>query len=131
MVKTEQFTVGDHEYVVTQWNATRALIMKLRLAKYIGGLAENLTINSGNIANTMLANIHNILNGVNIVEFVDFIAEVACSAVRDKERMVKARFDEYFNGELMEAYEVAFKVIEVNYKDFLVSVLNLQNGKLN
>ena len=129
MVKTEQFRVGEHEYSVTQWNATKAMIMKLRLAKYIGGLAENLAQNNGNIANTMLANIQNILKNVNIVEFVDFIAEVACSAIRDNDRMVKARFDEYFNGEIMEAYEVAFKVIEVNYKDFLVSVLSLQNGK--
>ena len=129
MVKTEQFTVGEHEYSITQWNATKAMVMKLRLAKYVGGLAENLAQNNGNIANTMLANIQNILKNVNIVEFVDFISEVACSAVRDNKRMVKARFDEYFNGEIMEAYEVAFKVIEVNYKDFLVSVLSLQNGR--
>jgi hypothetical protein len=129
MVKTEQFRVGAHEYSVTQWNATYAMIMKLKLGKYLGGLAENITENSGNMANTMLANIKTILNGVNIEEFVGFIKEVACSAARDGVKMNTMRFDEYFNGELMEAYEVAFKVLEVNYKDFLVSVLSLRNGK--
>lgn len=129
MVKTEQFTVGGHEYSITQWNATKAMIMKLKLAKFLGGLAENLAQNNGNIANTMMANIKNILNGVDIEEFVSFIKEVACSASRDGQRMSTVQFDQYFNGELMEAYEVAFKVIEVNYKDFLASVLSLRNGK--
>lgn len=129
MVKTEQFEVGSHSYSVTQWNATKAMIMKLRLAKYLGGLAQNITENSGNMANTMLANIKNILEGVDIEDFVHFIREVACSANRDGEKMIPARFDSYFNGELMEAYEVAFKVLEVNYKDFLESVLSLRKGK--
>jgi len=130
MVKTEQFTVGEHEYAVTQWNATKAMIMKLKLGKYLGSLAEDVTQNSGNMANTMLANIKKILNTVNIEEFVGFIREVACSAARDGSRMSPARFDEYFSGELMEAYEVAFKVLEVNYKDFLASVLSLRKEKL-
>lgn len=129
MVKTEQFTVGQHDYSITQWNATKAMIMKLKLGKYLGGLAENITLNSDNMANTMLANIRTILEGVNIEEFVGFIKEVACSAARDGSRMSVNRFDEYFNGELMEAYEVAFKVLEVNYKDFLASILNLRKGK--
>lgn len=129
MVKTEQFTVGDHDYTVTQWNATKAMIMKLKLAKFLGGLASTVTEHSDNMANTMLANIKNILNDVDIEEFVIFIKEVACAASRDGNRMVTARFDEYFNGELMEAYEVAFKVLEVNYKDFLASVLSLRKGK--
>jgi hypothetical protein len=131
MVKTEQFTVGDHAYSVTQWNATKAMIMKLKLGKYLGGLAENITENSGNMANTMLANIKTILNGVDIEEFVGFIKEVACAANREGSRMAVARFDEYFSGEIMEAYEVAFKVLEVNYKDFLASVLSLRNGRLS
>lgn len=129
MVKTESFTVGDHEYTVTQWNATKAMIMKLKLTKYLGGLIENVTQHSDNMANTMLANIKNILNDVDIEEFVDFVKEVTCAASRDGSKMVKPRFDEYFNGELMEAYEVAFKVLEINYKDFLGSVLSLRNGK--
>ena len=130
MVKTEQFTVGEHEYAVTQWNATKAMVMKLRLAKYLGGLVQDVTKHSDNMANTMLANLHNILNTVNIEEFVGFIKEVACSAARGGSKMVPARFDEYFSGEIMEAYEVAFKVLEVNYKDFLGSVLNLLKEKL-
>lgn len=129
MVKTEQFTVGEHSYSITQWNATKAMIMKLKLGKYLGGLAEDITVNHGNMANTMLANIKKILNGVDIEDFVNFIKEVACAASRDGNKMITARFDEYFNGELMEAYEVAFKVLEVNYKDFLASVLSLRKGK--
>lgn len=129
MVKTEQFTVGSHSYSVRQWNATKAMVMKLKLGKYLGGLVENVTKNGDNMANTMLANIQNILNDVNIEEFVGFIKEVACSAARDGDKMILARFDEYFSGDLMEAYEVAFKVLEVNYKDFLVSVLSLYKGK--
>ena len=130
-VKTEQFTVGDHSYSVTQWNATKAMVMKLRLAKYLGGLASNLTESRSSIAKTLLDNITSILEEVNIEEFVKFIKEVACSAARDGERMKEARFDEYFAGEIMEAYEVAFKVIEVNYKDFLESVLSSLKGKLS
>ncbi len=129
MVKVEQFVVGDHSYSVKQWNATKAMVMKLKLGKYLGGLAENVTLNGDNMANTMLANLQNILNSVNIEEFVNYVKEVACSANRDEERMSVARFDEYFSGEIMEAYEVAFKVLEVNYKDFLVSVLKLRKGK--
>ena len=129
MVKTEQFEVGDHTYSVTQWNATKAMVMKLKLAKYLGSLAKTVTINSDNMANTMLANVQNILNTVDIEEFVGFIKEVACSAARDGNRMVLARFDEYFNGELMEVYEVAFKVLEINYKDFLESVLSFLSVK--
>jgi len=131
MVKTEQFVVGEHEYSVTQWSATKAMVMKLKLGKYLGSLAEDVTQNSGNMANTMLANIKKILNTVNIEEFVGFIREVACAPARDGSRMVVARFDEYFSGELMEAYEVAFKVLEVNYKDFLASVLSLRKGMLS
>lgn len=131
MVKTEQFSVGDYDYSVTQWNATKAMIMKLKLAKYLGGLTETITKNSDNIANTLLANINNILKTVNIEEFVGFIKEVACAANREGQRMTSARFDEYFNGNLMDAYEVAFKVLEINYKDFLESVLSLLSGKFN
>lgn len=131
MVKTEQFVVGDHEYTVTQWNATKAMVMKLRLAKYLGGLVQDVTKHSDNMANTMLANIQNILKGTDIDEFVAFIKEVSCSASRDGKKMMAAQFDMYFNGNIMDAYEVAFKVLEINYKDFLESVLNLVSGRSN
>ncbi len=129
MVKTEQFTVGDHSYSVTQWNATKAMVMKLKLMKYLGGLMSTLDNPNGDISGNLMNSLGDILDGVNIEDFVGFIKEVACSAARGNDRMVISRFDEYFSGEIMEAYKVAFKVIEVNYKDFLVSVLSLRKGK--
>lgn len=129
MVKTEEFEVGEHSYAVTQWNATKAFIMKLKLGKYMGGVIESFADSKGDIANTLMGNLSKILEEVNIEEFVDFIKEVACAGFRDGTRMTKGRFDEYFTGDLMEAYVVAFKVIEINYKDFLVSVLSLRKGK--
>lgn len=128
MVKTEQFTVGNNSYSVTQWNATKALVMKLRLGRYLGGLLDNVTQHPENIANTLLANVKNILATVDIEDFVNFLKEVICSASRNGEKMILARFDTYFTDNLMEVYEVAFKILEVNYKDFLGSVLNLRRG---
>lgn len=129
--KTETRIVGEHEYAITQWGATKAMVMKLKLGKFLGGLAEVITRDSANMATTLMRRLGDILERVNPDEFVDFIKEVACSAGRDGEKMSKARFDEYFSGNIQEAYEVAFAVLEVNYSDFLASVLSSLNGRFS
>lgn len=130
MVKTEQITIGDHEYSVRQWSATRAMVMKIKVLKYIGKFLGVLGENDfKDIQKTLMANLGDILEDVDEVKFVNLIKEVACSAARDGERMVLARFDEYFLDDFMQAYELAFFVIKVNYEDFLGSVLSLNKGK--
>ena len=128
-LKTEHTTIGENEYSVMQWNATKAMVMKLKVAKYLGGLFGVIAKDPQNIQKVLMENIGDILDDVDEVAFITFIKEVACSAVRNNEKMNVARFDEYFNGNILESYELAFFVLKVNYEDFLSSVLSLRNEK--
>lgn len=123
MCKTEKTTIGDHEYSVTQWPATKAMVMKLKVAKYLGK-ALSVANKGGNIVKNLMGNLSELLEDVDEEKFVVLLKEVACAAIRDGERMKVAQFDMYFQGEIKEIYELAFFVLKVNYEDFLGSVLN-------
>ncbi len=122
--KIETKQIGSHTYSVKQWDATKAMVMKIRLAKYFGGIFEALSGKNESIEQALLSNLGKILDGVDEVEFIEFIKEVACAATIDGSRMNKSLFDSYFTGDLTEPYKVAFFVVKVNYEDFLASILN-------
>lgn len=128
-LKTETTRIGEHDYSVTQWNATKSMVMKLKTAKYLGGFIEAIGELEGNIQTELMKSLGSILDSVDPEAFVEFVKEVACSAVKGGERMSKSRFDEYFAGDILAAYSLAFFVLKVNYEDFLASVLNLRNEK--
>lgn len=130
-MKNESKAIGEHEYNVVQWNATYAMVMKLKLLKYFGKALQNLSASDMTFNQKMMSSLNDIIAEVDPDEFIKFIKEVACAAVRDGERMKTVQFDMYFKDDILEAYQVAFFVLEVNYKDFLESVLNLLNGKLS
>lgn len=123
MTKTEKTNIGDHEYSVRQWDATKAMMMQLKTAKYLGK-AISVFAAGGDVTGNLLGHIDEILDGVDEEKFIGFVKSVVCDAIRDGERMVLARFDEYFQGDVMDAYKVFAFVLKVNFADFLGSVLS-------
>lgn len=128
MTKTDSKQVGDHNYVVNQWPATTAMVMKLKVAKYLGKALTSFTEDGKDFQAKAMKALLITVETVNPEEFISFLKDIVCAAVRDGEKMNKARFDEYFQDDFMEAYEVAVFVMKVNYEDFLGSVRKLLSG---
>lgn len=128
-VKTETKQIGEHAYTVKQWDATKAMIMKIKIGKYFGNILASIAGSKEPMEVVLMKNLGKMLEGVDEDAFVDLIKDIACSATRDGAKMNKALFDSYFTDNLVEPYELAFFVVKVNYEDFLASILSFSKGK--
>lgn len=131
--ETESKTIGDNEYSVTQWPATKAMTMKLRLIKAFGAsiaiIAGQIKTgddldNSDNDANAFAAGLSSIFNNNSPEEIVSLIKESIINVSCNGTKITDSSFDQLFSGDdLLEAYKVFLFVLKVNYS-------NLMKGQL-
>ena len=123
-LKKEELKLGDHTFVVTQWNATKAMVMKLKIGKYFGKGLEVLTTGEGkSFRQLFMAALPVILENNDPEEFVDFIKVVLSGILVDGKQMNDLLFDMTFTDNIAHVYEVLWFVIKVNYSDFFEYVL--------
>ena len=120
---TETNTVNDHEYSVTQWSATKALLMKLRMAKVFGSAFTIVAsaISGDEEANEMEAfanGFSRLFENNDPEDIVALMKDSIVGVARDGTKITNTSFDEHFTGELMDIYKVFIFVIKVNYGNF-------------
>jgi len=132
--KTETEQIGDHEVSVTQWPATRAMSVKIRLVKMFGAsialIASNFSNDSkkkdtsSNDAKALSDGLSTLFQNNSPDEVVGLIKECVIGVAYDEKKITSSSFDELFSGDdLMEVYKVFMFVLKVNYS-------NLMNGQL-
>lgn len=131
-LKTEEIIVGDHKFVVTQWNATKALIMKMKIGKYFASALTVLGAGTGQTFQEMFMKaIPKVLEDNDPEQFVEFIKEVMAGVIVDGKRMDNIKFDIIFSSNIAQVYEVLWFIIKVNYEDFFEYVLTSLTEKSN
>jgi len=118
--ETDNLTIEGRQYSVTQWPADKAIVMKLKLIKVIGSafaliadLQEN-DIDGDKFSKAIESLFHN-----NTPESIaELIKACTVGAACDGSRITESSFNELFSGDkLIEAYQVFFFVIKVNYRN--------------
>ncbi len=129
-LKKESLIINERKFEVTQWNATRAMVMKLKIGKYFGKALETLGNAEGKTFQElfMLA-LPAVLENNDPEEFVEFIKELLAGITVDGKKMSGVVFDMTFTGHLEQVYEVLWFVVKVNYEDFFEYVLTSLTGK--
>ena len=123
--KTETTQIGDHEYDATQWSATKALLMKFKLAKIFGASITTIVsaVGSESDEDQMKAiseGFTSLFANNSPEEIVDVMKECIVGVARDGTRMTATSFDEHFSGEeMINIYKVFIFVVKVNYSDLL------------
>ena len=88
--------IGEHEYSVPKFNATKQMILKARLLKYAGAGISKIVGNAGESKadqiGAVAAAIGEMVATHSEKEVVNLIKEITCMAIRDGERMMTARF---------------------------------------
>lgn len=129
-VITETKEIGEHEYSVTQWNAQKALLMKLKLTKVLGpSLAElskgiDLTGKKKMSEKEQVAAfgtaLEKLFEMAEPEDILELITECIVGVAMDNERLTKTTINERFNGgDLMDIYKLFFFVLKVNYSGFM------------
>lgn len=124
--KTESKTIGGHEYSVTQWPATKALLMKIRLAKVfgtsialIGASVTGKNRDYSKDAKALADGLESLFNN-SPEALVSLIKETVIGAGCDNEVITDSQFEELFSGDdLANVYKVFFFVIKVNYGNLI------------
>ena len=128
--KTQQ--IGDHEYSVTQWPATKSLTMKFRLTKAFGASLAILAASkstskkdkSSNDIRSLSEGFTQLFENTSPDELVSLMKECVVGVACDGTKITSTSFDELFSGDdLLEVYKVFMFVLKVNYA-------NLMNGQL-
>lgn len=118
--KEETRTIGDNSYYCRQWDAEKALLMKLKLGKMFGAAFSTLAVAITNgVDKDVVVAINAAFNDKEPEEILALLKEVVESATCNKERITLKNFNEIFSDNLLEFYKVFAFVLEVNYKNFL------------
>ncbi len=126
--KTEQHTIGEREYSVTQWSAQRAILTKLKLIKTFGAalsvLAGQATGEDADEAGALSEGLSILFNNSSPEEILELMTDCIIGVACDGKRITKTSFEELFSGDnLMDVYKVFLFVMRVNYG-------NLMKGQL-
>lgn len=138
--KTYDQTINGVQYVTTQWSATRAFTMKLKIVQMFGDALFELTrasISDDKKENAKESNVEKDISPVQILgvqtalsklfekhqpeAIVAFVKNaLSCGATkRDGLRIVNGNFDQIFDDAgLGEMYKAFFFVVKSNYEDF-------------
>ena len=108
---TEESEIGGKRYVVTQWPASKAMLMKMRLSKMFGASFALMTT-SENISEAIAT----IFKDNDPEDVVKLIEDTVMSCRCDGEVMTDALYEQTFSGDdLMNAYKVFFFILKVNF----------------
>ncbi len=131
--KTETEEIGLREYSVTQWPATKSILMKVRLIKTFGatiaiiaGSADGKSKKGKGEDDTksLSEGLQVLFQGNSPEEIVNLMKECVVGTACDGSKITSSSFDEIFSGDdLMEVYKVFLFVLKVNYA-------NLMRGQL-
>jgi len=124
--KTENKTIGEHDYSVTQWPATKALLMKARLAKtfgtsiaLIGAAVTGKDRDDAKDAKALAEGLESLFSNspealVGLVK--DTVIGVGCGDAI----ITDSSFEELFSGDnLLDVYKVFLFVLKVNYGNLI------------
>ena len=129
--RTESKMIGEREYSVTQWPATRSMLFKMKLIKTFGATLAIIVGQSSDSKNKPNDDAKALSKGLSVLfetnspEDVvtlmkDSIIGVACNGTK----ITSSSFDELFSGDdLLEVYKVFIFILQVNYS-------NLMKGQL-
>ena len=126
--RTETETIDGHSVVVTQWNVTTALRIKMRFAKLVGpamGALQGVNVSDTAALETVFAQaITAIFESDNSdpEAMVTFIKDALTSGGIhiDGDALGEAKFTELFSGDGMAfMYKVLFFVAKVNFGDLI------------
>ncbi len=121
--------INGHSYYVRQLPPTKALPLKYELTRILGKALPSLLTAKGKDdevqAEAFGKALDSIFNSVNPEELMALIKRVVETATRDGKRIMDGMgseaisFDEAFQDEYSEMYQVFFFVLEVNYGNFI------------
>ena len=130
---TETKEIGNHEYSVTQWPATKSMIMKVRLIKTFGATIAKIASQVSNDskkdgdkadANALSEGLSLLFQNNSPEEVVNLIKECIVGVACDDKIITNSSFDMLFSGDdQLEAYKVFLFILKVNYA-------NLMKGQL-
>ena len=128
--RTETKQIGEREYSVTQWPATKSMLMKLKLVKAFGVSLTKLVSSTSNQTKGKKSEENEIAalsEGLSALfesnspeELVALMKQCIEGVACDGKRITLTSIDEVFSpDDLMELYKVFIFVIQVNYGNFL------------
>lgn len=124
--RTETQEIGMAEYSVTQWPATKAIVMKMRLLKTFGAsvaiLAGGALGGKGKSEDTksLSDGLHALFQDSSPEEIVALMKECVIGVACDGEKITSSSFEKLFSGdELTEVYKVFLFVLKVNYANLM------------
>ena len=128
--KTESQEIGFREYSVTQWPASKSILMKLRLVKTFGATIAILAGEASDKKNktkdddTLSKGLSTLFHDSNPDEILTLLKECVIGVACDGEKITTSSFEALFSGDdLLEVYKVFLFVLKVNYA-------NLMKGQL-
>ncbi len=132
--ETETKQIGDHEYGVTQWPATKSILMKLKLIKTFGatialiassvGESDSKKDTSKDEAKALSEGLTILFNSNSPEEMTNLMKQCVVGVSCNGTIITDSSFDTLFSGDsLLEVYKVFMFVIKVNYS-------NLMKGQL-
>jgi hypothetical protein len=132
--KTENTTIGEHEYSVTQWPADKALTMKFRLGKtlgpFFGKIATGVKKEKGefDIDKAVLSDaISQIFKDSTPEDLTKLLKDSIVGSAIDGTKITETTFNQYFSGDsLGDVYKVFFFVIKVNYSGNFIPALAVE-----
>lgn len=123
--KTETITIGEHEFSVTQWPATRSMLTKFRLIKTFGATLALIAGESSTKSKKKNQDLDSkaLSEGMSLFfkdnspeEVVSLMKECIIGIACDDKRITDSSYEELFSGENMGmTYQVFIFVLKVNY----------------
>ena len=125
--KTETKRIGDHEYSVTQWPASKAFLMKFKLAKIfgasiamIGTVAMASDNDDAKDAKALADGLTTLFESNSPEDITALLKESVIGVAYSGQRITESSFEELFSGDkLLDVYKIFLFVIKVNYGNLL------------
>ena len=130
--KTDTKEIGEHTYSVTQWPATKAILIKLKLIKTFGATLARISgsaletsdkkkkDNSENDAKAISEGLSLMFQDNSPEEILVLMKECVLGTGCDGAKITATSFEELFSGDnLLEVYKVFLFVLRVNYSDLM------------
>ena len=128
-IETESKMIGDNEFSVTQWNAEKALLNKLKLIKVLGpSLALFASLKKEHSqedeVRALSEGLEKVFQNTQPEELVDIIKSFIIGTGCNDKRITDGSFNSIFNEcGMLDIYRVFAFVIQVNYSNLLKSRL--------